>query len=1365
VDLEHLDVVLGAKVGPLFRALDEGDARLAVTERAMGRVKVSEKQAVESGRNVDRITRSIGHIPRAAIEATERLERVKLTAAQAAETTTFGDRISNTLDKISRKAGEARRALMSVRLAGAGGAGGLGGEEGSFRPPGGGGGRNGVGVGVFGSGYGRIGVMGAAVGAGTLLGPAAGPAALGLLAAIPTLAAAGAGALGVLALGFQGVGKAIGGDKKAFDGLTRSQQQFVLGIRSLSGWFDRLKETAASSMFPGLTAGLHAALSPQTLAAITKAVQQFGTAIGQAGAQWGRYFGSSQFTSVFGPLMSAGAQTFRVMSDAALHLFDALGVLGKAAIPFTSWITRSIDAGSRWLSVWLRAKDATGQLGGAMNEAKTSLQIVAGLFMSLVRVVGALGQALYPVSKVAVKDLTGGLNALAAIFHRNQDVIRQLVGGALQGLVGAVKLGAGAIELLNKALERFVGDKSRIVTAITVVGAALALWMGPQSAAITGAIIGIGLIATHWKQVSTLVKGVLTGFGQWTAGFFEKWGAETLKLLAFPFTGMLQLLAKLPLGMGKPFQQALDAINGPLDSWIANGKVRMTNGGLDMGDAWPSAFTDQVQSALERNGVAYAGASGKASSTLGAGPGMYPPGARGGSLTGAGASTKRLSNKQLQALWIKAGGDPRLAPTMAAIALAESSGNPVALNDNPSTGDYSVGPWQVNYFGNLRAGRTRAFGTPEQLMGNPLLDAKAAVAIYKSQGLGAWSTYTSGAYLINMPAGAGMGDSSAFGAVPAFTKNAGPTAAQRAAASFKSQIGQLAAKAKADADRVNKLAKDGLLPVSLLALLRGRVKAVETEISKAGGKKELPGIRTDLSDLGKAINLGVRQAGDVADVKKIAATVNADLKNGLLTPELASTLLKKASTLNAKFAKAILDPAELKPLEKNKTELAKQVAQAVAQVTAIKNFDAAIAKTKTELAAKLRDALKLPVLYATSETLDAAERSAERIKAALRKLAPGTAAAAKAKQDLKAQQAIIVSGLQGLEAAVERAQAPFERAWSRLADRALQAFDSITQTGLDQMQRDTEQALRDMQITVSGFGFRFGGSIDKTPAEQQLEAMQDAHDLAELQRQLAEDEASGDTEAAAEDRYQIQLRAVQKQADLERAAAEKQLQDAQDAYQRQQDLAEQQYEVQRGLQREALQDQLDDWKTQAEQGGADVMGKVSATVGPLAAAAGLTLGGAFTTAFTKALAASAAALNALVMQLNRANLGLDLPTIPPGGLAGLDGTDWASQVGIISGYSPGVAAGDLASTLFGIPGFASGGQFWTDGPTPIMTGEGGEPEFVSVTPKSKMRPTHGGGSQVIEVHTTVELDGAKVAKSVRKHLLRDKRRLGKVGLA
>ena len=93
---------------------------------------------------------------------------------------------------------------------------------------------------------------------------------------------------------------------------------------------------------------------------------------------------------------------------------------------------------------------------------------------------------------------------------------------------------------------------------------------------------------------------------------------------------------------------------------------------------------------------------------------------------------------QLEELWIKAGGNKALAPLMAAIALAESSGNPNATNPTDNGGTQtSWGLWQISD------------GTHNQPVAgilDPLTNAKAAVAKYRSQGLGAWGTYTSGAY-------------------------------------------------------------------------------------------------------------------------------------------------------------------------------------------------------------------------------------------------------------------------------------------------------------------------------------------------------------------------------------------------------------------------------------------------------------------------------------------------------------------------------------------------------------------------------------------------------------------------------------------
>jgi Lysozyme like domain len=105
-----------------------------------------------------------------------------------------------------------------------------------------------------------------------------------------------------------------------------------------------------------------------------------------------------------------------------------------------------------------------------------------------------------------------------------------------------------------------------------------------------------------------------------------------------------------------------------------------------------------------------------------------------------------LNGAQLETLWVKSGGDAKLAPVMAAIALAESNGNPAALNNNPKSGDFSVGLWQINYFGNLSGPRTARYGDWQKQL-DPYSNTRAAVDLAQGgKGLGNWSTYTSGAY-------------------------------------------------------------------------------------------------------------------------------------------------------------------------------------------------------------------------------------------------------------------------------------------------------------------------------------------------------------------------------------------------------------------------------------------------------------------------------------------------------------------------------------------------------------------------------------------------------------------------------------------
>lgn len=588
--------------------LDALEAVAKLCAEALKHIKMDRTQTAETRAAADGMNDSLDKVTRKGEEASETVKRVKMYTTQAEETDVVGDAIDLKLKEITRNANETRRALESVKLAGTGGTGGAGGGRGRTGLDDG---RNGVGLGPFGSGFGRIGVLGAAVGAGVLGTPAAGPGILGLLATSgPALAGIG-GTVATLALAFQGVGAAIGGDKKAFDALQPSQQRFVLLIRSLTGWLDKLKQLAGQNVFAGFTKGLQAALSNGTVTQITRAVTEFGKAIGDVGVMVGKYLGSAEFQSIFGPLMKAGATNLKTIAKAALSLLDAFGVLSRAAIPLTTWLTNQAAAGAKWIDTMIHAKDASGGLTGAMREARTSLTLVGNLVKALGNAVGKLGIALYPVSKVAVKDLTDGLNGLAKIIDRNKTTIRDIVGGALAALKSTVKAllpFVAALATNANKVAKAVGGWKRVFEVVFTIGIAAKL------SKITSALTNLGTAAGEKGaagEVATLSSRLKAIAG--------KTFLVTIALALVPQSkpgqkrlneGHLGFLGHLPL-VGNTFQQVASAtnifrnagkgisgdINGPAYGYGANGSPYQRGTELDV--MYQAGYAGKTSSSLD----------------------------------------------------------------------------------------------------------------------------------------------------------------------------------------------------------------------------------------------------------------------------------------------------------------------------------------------------------------------------------------------------------------------------------------------------------------------------------------------------------------------------------------------------------------------------------------------------------------------------------------------------------------------------------------------------------------------------------------------------------------------------------------------
>lgn len=84
---------------------------------------------------------------------------------------------------------------------------------------------------------------------------------------------------------------------------------------------------------------------------------------------------------------------------------------------------------------------------------------------------------------------------------------------------------------------------------------------------------------------------------------------------------------------------------------------------------------------------------------------------------------------------------------MTAVAMAESSGNVQAFNNNARTGDLSYGAFQVNMRGDLGPARRRQFGLPNnEALFDLGTNARVAKAIFDSQGINAWGAFRDGRF-------------------------------------------------------------------------------------------------------------------------------------------------------------------------------------------------------------------------------------------------------------------------------------------------------------------------------------------------------------------------------------------------------------------------------------------------------------------------------------------------------------------------------------------------------------------------------------------------------------------------------------------
>jgi hypothetical protein len=99
---------------------------------------------------------------------------------------------------------------------------------------------------------------------------------------------------------------------------------------------------------------------------------------------------------------------------------------------------------------------------------------------------------------------------------------------------------------------------------------------------------------------------------------------------------------------------------------------------------------------------------------------------------------EQLKPKELKAILYQAGFRGKNLKEAWAVAMKESTGRPRSHNDNPNTGDYSHGLFQINMIGSLGPARLKQYKLDSNKdLFNPLTNAK--IAFQMSNGGKNWS--------------------------------------------------------------------------------------------------------------------------------------------------------------------------------------------------------------------------------------------------------------------------------------------------------------------------------------------------------------------------------------------------------------------------------------------------------------------------------------------------------------------------------------------------------------------------------------------------------------------------------------------------
>lgn len=362
---------------------------------------------------------------------------------------------------------------------------------------------------------------------------------VGVVGALPaTLTGVGL-AVASVKLAFKDLGKAMGGNKKALQGLTPEARQFVAQLKQMQPLIKGLQQSSQRGLFPGLSRALQSSRKGLPLA--NSLLNRAGGAVG------GQVSGlASDLTSVkrLRDINTLGTQGIGIVTkfgQGFRNLLSAVIDMGVAAKPFTDWLSNTILGWTKYAKASSSASRANGRWTAFFERTKQSLQTFGRITKNLFEVfrnIGhasrALGNDLYGSFDKTTKrwaDWTGSMKGqnelrkwfddarepLHVIFGLLGDIGKAMATFDLHGLSATGTALRGAIPSVQKLFETLAGfgpDIAAAVSAFADLLANLGGATGPVTLILrsfTGILTAVNSLIKRIPALSTVLSALITG--------------------------------------------------------------------------------------------------------------------------------------------------------------------------------------------------------------------------------------------------------------------------------------------------------------------------------------------------------------------------------------------------------------------------------------------------------------------------------------------------------------------------------------------------------------------------------------------------------------------------------------------------------------------------------------------------------------------------------------------------------------------------------------------------------------------------------------------------------------------------------------